>query len=46
MISLFTSMPFKDDERIKQISLIREKYNWSNIAAETMVVYRSVVSEQ
>ncbi|MGQ3686300.1 MAG: glycosyltransferase family 4 protein [Candidatus Loosdrechtia sp.] len=38
----FINNPLSEAEKTRQISMIREKYNWEKIAAMTMDVYRRV----
>jgi glycosyltransferase involved in cell wall biosynthesis len=42
-IKEFISKPWGKDERKKQIDMIAERYNWKNIADETLKVYKKVL---
>ncbi|MBF0329897.1 MAG: glycosyltransferase family 4 protein [Nitrospirae bacterium] len=39
-IKEFINKPFEEDDRKKQINMIAEKYNWGEIAKQTMEVYK------
>ncbi len=43
-ISEFINKPWGEDERRKQIDTVAVKYNWKNIADQTLEVYKNVLS--
>ena len=43
-LRLFASMPMKEDAREMQIEMIKQKFNWDQIAAETYKVYRKTLT--
>jgi glycosyltransferase involved in cell wall biosynthesis len=45
-IAHFIRKPWINDESLKQVRLISEKYNWANIAQETVLVYKRVVERR
>lgn len=42
-IKEFINRPLEEEERRRQISIIAEKYNWGDIAVETLKIYKQVV---
>jgi glycosyltransferase involved in cell wall biosynthesis len=42
-IKEFLYKPWKEEDRIKQINLISENYDWGKIADETLTVYKKIV---
>jgi glycosyltransferase involved in cell wall biosynthesis len=42
----FIGNPLDDDERVSQIRLIAERYDWKRIAERTLGVYREVLAER
>jgi len=43
-IKEFINKPLSDDEKEKQIHMVSKKYNWENIAKETLRVYKKVLT--
>jgi len=40
----YAEKPMSEEEKSRQIQVIREKYDWDNIARETLEVYKKVIS--
>lgn len=43
-ISMFAARPVSTAEKEKQIALISKKYNWDNIAKETLEIYKRILT--
>lgn len=42
-IKEFSNKPLKEEEKKRQIERVAKKYNWDNIASETLKVYNSIM---
>lgn len=42
-IKLFLDKPLSDEQKEKQLKILREKYDWNNIAMKTLEVYQKVL---
>jgi glycosyltransferase involved in cell wall biosynthesis len=40
----YAEKPMSEEEKSRQIEVIREKYDWDKIARETLEVYKKVIS--